>query len=568
MATHQEKLDYLSTIIPAQLYANPEKVMHYAEMFDSIVQYEQTSTNKANALNYKGMAHYVNQQHDPAIDYYLKAIRILEKLDSEKKLSRVYNNLAACYNIRKDFENTEKYFLKSLEISERIEDKPWIASLNNNLAVLYMQNKHYAKANAASEIALTYHKSVNDSIMMGITYMNYGNSKLFSKDFSDAKVYYQQALGLIKLKQVPLAHAVSKSGIGIVLTKQKEYSKALPYLNEGIEIAKNIGHTEQIMEGYNALADYYSLTKDFKGAYELSLESQKLKDSVLSKEQDQNIIEALTKYEAEKKDTELKLLKAENENKDKQKQLYLILAISGLAIALLFGFFANRNNKQKLILAKQKDQLEVAVKEKNILFKEIHHRVKNSLQMVSSLLFLQSQNIEDTEAKNAIKDAQNRVRSLGLIHQKLYNKKHLIGVETKGYITELTQDIFDSHQLESQNLSCDLDIENMVLSVDTLTPIGLILNELIVNVLKHAFKEDHTDNKLYIKFHKKDNILVLNVSDNGVGYRGNTRENSFGLKLINSLSKKLDATFTIEAKSPKGTEALLHITDFELIESE
>lgn len=566
MSTHQEKLDYLSTIIPTQLYANPEKVMHYAEMYDSIAQYEQTLENKANAFNFKGMAYYVNEKPDPAIENYLQAIRILEKSDSEQKLSRVYNNLAACYNIRKDFENTEKYFLKSLELSENLKDKPWVANINNNLAVLYMQNKQYAKANTASENALSYYKSTNDSLMMGITYMNYGNSKLFSENLKDAMAYYTKSLTLIQLKQVPIVHAVSNSGIGIVLTKQKKYTKALSYLTEGIDIAKNIGNTEQLMEGYNALADYYSLTKNYKGAYELSLESQKLKDSVLSKEQDQNIIEALTKYETEKKDTELKLLKAENENKDKQKQLYLILAISGLAIASLFGFFANRNNKQKRILAKQKDQLEVTIEEKNVLFKEIHHRVKNSLQMVSSLLFLQGQNISDKEAKNAIKDAQNRVRSLGLIHQKLYSKKHIIGVETKDYISDLIQDIFNSHQLESQNLEYDLDIENIVLNVDTLTPIGLILNELIVNVLKHAFKQDEAGNKLDIQFYKEEDTLVLKVIDNGIGFNEDTvRENSFGLKLINSLARKLDATFTIQSKEPKGTETVLIINDFEII---
>jgi len=237
-------------------------------------------------------------------------------------------------------------------------------------------------------------------------------------------------------------------------------------------------------------------------------------------------------------------------------------------VASLLGFFAYSNRKQKLILAHQKTELQATVKQKNILFKEIHHRVKNSLQMVSSLLFLQGQNIEDEQAKNAIKDAQNRVRSLGLIHQKLYSKKHVEGVATTDYITELTEDIFNSHQLESQNLEYDLDIENMVLNIDTLTPIGLILNELIVNVLKHAFKTAHSDNKLLIHFYKENHHLILKVQDNGLGYDASkARKNSFGLKLINSLSKKLDATFTIEAKMPKGTEAMLVINDFEIIQT-
>ncbi|MBV7269726.1 ATP-binding protein [Winogradskyella luteola] len=106
----------------------------------------------------------------------------------------------------------------------------------------------------------------------------------------------------------------------------------------------------------------------------------------------------------------------------------------------------------------------------------------------------------------------------------------------------------------------------MVLNVDTLTPISLILNELIVNVLKHAFKYNDNGNILEIKFYKEAETLILKVDDNGRGYdKYDSRKNSFGLKLINSLCRNLDATFSIKAKSPKGTEALLIIQDFEII---
>jgi two-component sensor histidine kinase len=566
ISNNQEKLDYLATVIPTQLYSNPDDAAYYTKVYDSIAKLEITIENRANALNFKGMSNYVSHNYENAITFYLEAIKLLETQESGQKLSRVYNNLAACYNVRNDFENTEKYFLKSLEIASTLNDEPWVANINNNLSILYMQNEMYDKAEDAIDNALEYFEEKNDSLMMGIAYMNYGNSKLFNENFESSTSYYKKSLEHVKLDQVPLVHAVAQTGIGIGLTKKGNYEKALPYLKKGVEISEAIKHDEQLMESYNALADYYSLTNRYKDAYEISQLSKGLKDSILTREQDQSMANALAKFESDKKDAQLKLLNVEAEKKEQQKKLYLTLALSGLAFASLLGYFAYRNRKQKLVLAGQKKELEITVEEKNILFKEVHHRVKNSLQMVSSLLFLQSENVDHSEAKNAIKVAQNRVRSLSLIHQKLYSKKHLVGIETEDYFIDLTNDIFSSHQLESQNLDYELDIENIVLNVDTITPIGLILNELIVNVLKHAFKQNHPENKLHIKFYKEENKLVLKVIDNGIGYtQENLRKNAFGLKLINSLARKLDATFNIEAIEPTGTKATLLINDFEIV---
>ncbi len=110
--THQDKLNYLASVIPTQLYSSLENVVHYTNLYDSISKLEITIENKANAFNFKGMAHYLSHEYDPAINNYLEAIRILETQEPDKKLSRAYSNLSACYNIRKDFNNTEKYYLK------------------------------------------------------------------------------------------------------------------------------------------------------------------------------------------------------------------------------------------------------------------------------------------------------------------------------------------------------------------------------------------------------------------------------------------------------------------------
>ncbi|MEZ4777843.1 MAG: histidine kinase dimerization/phosphoacceptor domain -containing protein [Flavobacteriaceae bacterium] len=559
---NEKRLSFLAKKIDSEVYANPENVTGYAAIFDSIAEHTKAPEWHAEALNYKGVAYYVNQEYDKAIEYYLEATRYFEETNNGLKLYRIYNNLAACYNIRNDLANTEKYFLKSLEIASLLGDANWVANINNNLAVLYMNHQLYEKADEAINNALSYYQNQKDSLMLGITFMNLGNSKIYQNQYNEALNSYTQAMRLVPYDKVPLLYAVSETGIGIVNTKKKEYEKALPHLTKGVEIAKNINHVQQLMESYSALSTYYSETNNFKEAYFLSQESQKLKDSVLTAAQDQNMAEALTKFESEKKDAQLKLMKLEAEKVSQQQKLYLLFAIAGLLIAGLIGFFLFKNKKKNTLLGKQKKLLECTVDEKNVLLKETHHRVKNSFQIVSSLLYLQSENIKDKEAKLAMKDAQNRVRSMVLIHQKLYSKDQLVGINTKEYFTDLVNDIFESHQFENQKIHYSLDVEPLVLDIETITPLGLILNELITNVIKHAFPNDNPKNSMKVSLKKLGQSLQLIVVDNGIGMAKDIPENSFGIKLIQALSKKLKAWLSFSENSPKGTLAILDIERF------
>ena len=250
---------------------------------------------------------------------------------------------------------------------------------------------------------------------------------------------------------------------------------------------------------------------------------------------------------------------------EKESRLYSILSIIGFLFAAFLGFFFYKNRKKNLSLAKQKKLLEATIDEKNVLLKETHHRVKNSFQIVSSLLYLQSENMVDKEAQIALREAQNRVRSMVLIHQRLYNKDQLVGIDSKEYLEALTKDIFETHQFKKEKLPYVLNIEPIVLSIETITPIGLILNELIINVLKHAFEDITSESLLSIDFKKKDDTLVLKVIDNGKGFNGEIKETSFGIKLMNTLAKKLRATLNYKSSENNGTEVVLNIKKFEIL---
>jgi two-component sensor histidine kinase len=211
---------------------------------------------------------------------------------------------------------------------------------------------------------------------------------------------------------------------------------------------------------------------------------------------------------------------------------------------------------------KKSHRLAVALEDRETLLKEIHHRVKNNLQIVSSLLNLQTRYIKDDSAISAVKDSKNRVNSMALIHQKLYQNDSLTGVEMNEYVHDLAETLFDSFGLNENQLT--VDIKKILLDVDTVIPIGLILNELIINAIKH---NDPKGMVLYIGFRKNKNTLELEVKDNGKGIPDSfdySKSESYGMKLIHSLAKKLNANVIFE--NDKGLKILIIINDFKVIE--
>ncbi len=186
--------------------------------------------------------------------------------------------------------------------------------------------------------------------------------------------------------------------------------------------------------------------------------------------------------------------------------------------------------------------------ENELLLKEIHHRVKNNLEVVSSLLALQSAQIDDPNTKEAMLEGQNRVHSIGIVHQKLYQGKNLGAIEMKEYFLNLSESILDSFGAE-ERIKIELAMEKLDVDIDTAVPLGLIVNELLTNTLKYAFPERQKGN-VRIRLEKKANgSLHLEVSDNGIGKSGITHGTGFGGQLISLLTQQLSGEMREEIKN-------------------
>jgi PAS domain S-box-containing protein len=202
-------------------------------------------------------------------------------------------------------------------------------------------------------------------------------------------------------------------------------------------------------------------------------------------------------------------------------------------------------------------KMQESINEKEILLQEVHHRVKNNLQVISSILNLQSSYVKDENSLSILRESQNRIKSMSFIHESLYQTKDFSGIEFGGYILSLANNLVHSYSLEVGLVKLTTEFDDMYLSLDQAIPCGLIANELISNSLKYAFdKGQHGE--LFVSAKHKDSKVTLIISDNGKGLpEGFDYENSdsLGLQLVYTLKDQLDASIQVFTK--KGTKYLI-----------
>lgn len=201
------------------------------------------------------------------------------------------------------------------------------------------------------------------------------------------------------------------------------------------------------------------------------------------------------------------------------------------------------------------EKVNQSLKEKEVLLKEVHHRVKNNMQVISSILNLQSSYVTDQYALNLLKESQNRIKTMAYIHESLYQNKTFTSINFSEYISTLTNNILQSYAASVQKVKLELNIQKIILNLDTSIPAGLIINELVTNSIKHAFSESN-EGIIYINLHTKDNVLFLEVSDNGKGFPKDIdfkNTNSLGLQLVNTLVEQLNGKLELNDNKDGGT---------------
>ena len=205
-------------------------------------------------------------------------------------------------------------------------------------------------------------------------------------------------------------------------------------------------------------------------------------------------------------------------------------------------------------------QVKLALNEKEILLKEVHHRVKNNLQVVSSILNLQSAYVEDENILMILSESQNRIKSMSFIHEALYQTKDFSNIDFKEYILNLSNNLIHSYQIYGDLVDLVLNVEKVLLNLDQAIPCGLIVNELFSNALKYAFEPNKTGSITIALTHNNKDEIRLIVKDNGKGLPNNfdfRKTESLGLQLVTTLVEQIDGTVNCETKKGKGTAFII-----------
>jgi PAS domain S-box-containing protein len=201
-------------------------------------------------------------------------------------------------------------------------------------------------------------------------------------------------------------------------------------------------------------------------------------------------------------------------------------------------------------------KIEASLKEKEVLLREVHHRVKNNMQVVSSILNLQSSYVSDEYALALLKESQNRIKTMAIIHESLYQNKSFSSVNFSEYVRTLISNIIHSYSSSKEKVKVELNIADVILPLDSSIPAGLILNELVTNAIKHAFPGTR-HGVITVDLKCEENLVFLELKDNGVGFKENVsfqNSHSLGLQLVNTLIEQIDGKYEFKSEKDIGTE--------------
>lgn len=524
----------------------------------------------SSAANYIGLMYDNEGQYADALKFYYVSLRINEKLSDKESIAISYNNIGGLNEALGNYEEALDFYFKSLKLKEQMRNFWGAANTYNNIGEVYKKSGKYDAAMTYYMKSLEQKKKLNNKKGMANTLSNIGDVFLIQQDYRQSLNYYQQSLELFRELGDKIGRATVNNNIGILHYKMEQYQPAYEHLQKGLSLAIEIGLTIEQTRAYLALAEVSEATGDYKKANEYIKLNTAVKDSLQNAQSNKQISEMQAKYDFEQNKKEIALLTREKDIQELELHNSRIVTFSvllGFILLLILVFVVIRGYKEKQkankLLIEQNVSITKQKEEKELLLKEIHHRVKNNLQIINSLLRLQSHQLDDQNAIILFEECQNRILSMAMIHEKLYKSKDLANINVEEYIRTLTESLIRSYSTDKKvllNVTCSVE----KIGIDTLMPLGLILNELISNSLKYAF-EGKQNGEINISLHKRENEkLEMIVSDNGIGLPPDfswENANTLGIELIKTLVEQINGT--VEIKRDWGTVFKIIFEDVE-----
>ena len=507
----------------------------------------------------------IKGQLEAAYDYYKQAIPIAQSINRYEKVSDLQRRIGYVLDNLDRHEEALQYYEEALETVKLIEKNPSLSMIDKQTDMFAINSFCY------TSLAKAYFKLKKDNNLIENTIARAESNALKVDSFVAGDVWILEIEYLISKGDFKKANTVlsyierlkikysdyfleadwAADALyfkAFLLKEEGRFEDAKTLLKECITQNEKAKDITSLSKTYKLLSEIYHHTNEDGEAYAAQSKYIFYNDSLRKKSEFLTINNLEAQYQNQKKQGEI--------DQKNAVQKWLISGILGLIVLLGFIFYQNRSIKTKnALLAQQADQLAT-------MMKEIHHRVKNNLEVINSLLNMQSFQSLDPSVKETLKEGQSRIKSMALIHNKLYQNDNLAKIDFQDYATELAKSIISTFKIKKE-IDLAVQAEGITLDIDTAVPLGLILNELITNSMKYAYN-DVEKGLLNISISQlKDKEYTLKVSDNGKGMSPDfdiQKAKSLGLRLVQSLTKQLSGVLNIE--KPLNTEGVVFNIQF------
>jgi len=536
-------------------------------------------TGLANTTNNIAIVYSMQSNFPEALKSNLAALKIREELNDNKSIANSYNNIGKVYTSLGNDKEALKYHSMALKIREELGDKRGLLSSYINFGNIYNKQANTNEALKNYFAALKLCEELGEKFELANLYMNMGAAFNFQNNSDKAIEYNFKALDAQKALGNKYGIAQCYINAANALESIEKYKEAVAYLDSAIELSKEIEALELTREAYKILSEQDSITGNWQSAYQHHKMFMFYRDSLINEDNTEKIAENKLQYELDKKDLTyqkelaLKAVQLEYQKKqaaaksekekqqfqyeqqikeqqinfeynqkiaqaetEKKQQTALNKVLSAennlmntnsknetrvrwLMIAALLGFTAFGINYYRNYKRQQADNKQIVkqAEDLKILMKEVHHRVKNNLQIIVAMLRMQARVVEDKAAVEALVNSENRLQAIAIVHEKLYKSDNYTSVLLKDYLQELLDELAKQHQNTLKPIQFTItDNTKLTTNLDKAIPIGLIVNELVTNSFKYAFK-NVTKGEIHIELNKTYNQYQLTIQDNGQG---------------------------------------------------
>ncbi|MBK9274932.1 MAG: tetratricopeptide repeat protein [Flavobacteriales bacterium] len=556
------RLPVLTELLRATVFNDPDSALVFAREYRALAGQSGIDLEIGKGHNYTGMCYTNRSDHDNALQHYLAALPHFERGGDPWYTAMAHNNIGTVHEKLHRLDKAAAEYEMALKGFRSIPDSVWMANVSNNMGNILYEQRGFDRSVAYYRQADTILTALGFDRYAATTRMNLANALDELGRSEEALGILRSAMAIMPVGEDENTRANMLADLGRLHGKAGDPDSALLRMREGLALATTVQAGDVQANAHEFLSEWFEQRGMPDSALRHLRRSVALRDTILGLERSAQVAEMQEKYESGRKDA----LIAESVAQLERRSLAIKAIAAGALLLLGVALFAYRayrlkRNGEREVMA-QKKVIEAQLKEKELLLREIHHRVKNNLQTVSSLLSIQGRGITDTKAKEAVNDSRLRVKSMALIHQDLYREGDLTGVAMPAYVEKLVHGLITSYGM-TDRVAADLRVAPVNLDVDTAVPVGLILNELVTNALKYAWPDARTGT-LAIAVEEAAGALVVEVADDGVGIADpeavSAGGTGFGLGMIRTFANKLKAEHTISGA--RGTTVRIVVRNY------